>query len=281
MNGVTRMDYEFFSGFTPRIIEVANRNKQVWEVLDYQIVRERTGLHSLGYVYDGEGLLQFDGEKQRLTKGSLFQIWPGEPMQLTSSRSEPLQFYSFMFQYVAIHWDGSDMYSKGPTGKLPLQLGSVTREPFAIESAFRRAYELWSEKNNGYDWHVKLQLLNTLQFIHQQGTRTEDASTSEFAVQKAIQYMKSNYMHELTRDRLAEHVSLSPGYFSVLFRERTGISPIRYLNKIRIDHAKLLLRNSAQSIKQVAEESGFEDSFYFSRLFQKETGMSPRNYRKS
>ncbi|WP_028611577.1 helix-turn-helix domain-containing protein [Paenibacillus harenae] len=275
------MDYEFFSGFTPRIIEVANRNKHVWEVLNYQIVRERTGLHSLGYVYEGEGVLQFDGEERTLAKGSLFQIWPGEPMLLTSSKSEPLHFYSFQFQYRTVYWDGGEMHSRESSGKLPLQLRSVGSEQLAIESAFRRAYELWSEKNNGYDWYVKLQLFNALQMIHQLGPITEDASTSEFAVRKAIQYMKSNYKQELTRDRMADHVSLSPGYFSVLFREHTGISPIRYLNKIRIDHAKLLLRNSAHSIKQVAEESGFVDSFYFSRLFQKETGMSPRDYRKS
>jgi AraC-like DNA-binding protein len=275
------MDYEFFSGFTPRIIEVANRSMQLWEVTDYKIARERTGLHSLGFVYAGEGRLAFAGEERSLGAGDLFQIWPGESMLLTSSYSDPLQFFSFQFHYRTIYWDSGVMLSREASGKLPLQLVNAGSEQLAVEAAFRRAYELWSEKNNGYEWHVKLQFLNTLQLIHQLTSSSEDMSSAKFAVQKAIQYMKTDFKGALSRDQLADSVALSPGYFSIVFKEHTGLSPIRYLNKIRIDHAKILLRNSALPIRQIAEDSGFEDSFYFSRLFLKETGMTPRDYRKS
>ena len=275
------MDYEFFSGFTPRIIEVAIRNKQVWEQLDYQIARERTGVHSLAYVYGGEGILTFAGEERSLGPGDLFQIWPGQPMRLTSSRSNPLHFYSFLFQYRTVYWEGGTMQSREASGRLPLQLGNAGPEKTALESAFREAYELWHGKNNGYEWHVKLQLLNAIRLIQRLGDNREDHPDTVSAVQKAIQYMKQSFKENLTRDQLAGSISLSPGYFSVLFKAHTGVSPIRYLNKIRIDQSKLLLRNTNMPVKQVAEESGFEDSFYFSRLFQKETGMSPRDFRKS
>ncbi|WP_435171336.1 helix-turn-helix domain-containing protein [Paenibacillus glycanilyticus] len=275
------MDYEFFSGFTPRMIEVAIRNRQVWEQLEYQIARERTGVHSLAYVYSGEGVLAFDGEEKPLGPGDLFQIWPGLPMRLTSSRSNPLHFHSFLFQYRTIQWEGGTMLSREASGKLPLQLGNAGPEQMVLESVFREAYELWQDKNNGYEWHVKLQLLNALQLIQRLGANREDHPGAVTAVQKAIQYMKQSFKENLTRDQLAESISLSPGYFSVLFKAHTGISPIRYLNKIRIDQSKLLLRNTDLPIKEIAEESGFEDSFYFSRLFQKETGMSPRDFRKS
>jgi AraC-like DNA-binding protein len=275
------MDYEFFGGFTPRIVEVANRNDGVWEALDYRIMRERTGLHSLAYVYGGRGKLTFAGETQELSAGDLFQIWPGESMLITSSRNEPLHFYSFQFQYRTVVWDGGDMLVREAAGKLPLQLNKARAEQKPIESAFRKGYELWAEKDNGYDWYVKLQLLHIMELIHRHEASNEDGSTAEYAVRKAIQYMKSNFMVEFNRDQLAEHVSLSPGYFSVLFKEHTGVSPIRYLNKIKVDYAKELLRNTALPIKQIAEDSGFKDSFYFSRLFLKETGLSPRDFRKS
>lgn len=275
------MDYEFFNGFTPRIIEVAIRNKQVWEQLEYQLARERTGVHSLGYVYSGEGVLTFDGEEKSLAPGDLFQIWPGHPLRLTSSRSNPLHFYSFLFQYRTVQWDGGTMLSREASGKLPLQLGNAGPEQMALESVFREAYEQWHDKNNGYEWHVKLQMLNALRLIQGLGANREDHPGAVTAVQKAIQYMKQSFKENLTRDQLAENISLSPGYFSILFKAHTGVSPIRYLNKIRIDQSKLLLRNTDLPIKQIAEESGFEDSFYFSRLFQKETGMSPRDFRKS
>ncbi|MBU5348306.1 helix-turn-helix domain-containing protein [Paenibacillus lautus] len=275
------MDYEFFGGFTPRIIEVVHRHRPYWEEFDHAIKRECTGLHTLAYVYGGEGQLAFGGEKRKLAAGDLFQIWPGEKLLLTSSRMSQLGFYSFQFHYRTIYWEGGDMLSRKGASKLPLDLGSVGSEHVSIDVAFRSAYERWSDKNNGYEWHVKLQLLHIIDLIHQLSINSEDTSSGRSAVQKVIQWMKSDFRRVLSREELAERVSLSPAYFSVLFKEHTGISPIQYLNKIRIDHAKLLLRNTALPVKQIAEESGFSDSFYFSRLFHKVTGMSPRDFRNS
>ncbi|MFC4102683.1 helix-turn-helix domain-containing protein [Paenibacillus xanthanilyticus] len=275
------MDYMYFNGFTPRIIEVANRNKQVWEQLNGGIDRERTGLHSLAYVYGGEGSLSFAGQEQLLVQGDLFQIWPGEMMSLRSSPADPLHFYSFQFQHGLVQWDGGSISCREQPGPLPLQLGNAGAARKAVESVFREAYELWSEKNNGYEWHVKLQLLHAIQLLNRLGRSSAETAGAASVVHNAIQLMKTSFKEALTRDQMADSVALSPGYFSVLFKAHTGHSPIQYLTKIRIDQAKLLLRNTTLAISQVAEESGFPDSFYFSRLFQKETGMSPRDYRKS
>ena len=93
--------------------------------------------------------------------------------------------------------------------------------------------------------------------------------------------MKSSYKEELTREKMAEKLSISPGYFSVLFKKHTGLSPIQYLNKIRMDHAKHLLKNTKLPIKQIAEESGYANIHHFSNAFKKETGTSPSEWRKN
>ncbi|MFC4776572.1 helix-turn-helix domain-containing protein [Paenibacillus sp. GCM10023252] len=273
------MDYEFFAGLTPRIIEVAVRDRLFWEKFNYEIQRNRTTLHSLAYVLGGEGQLTLGGKRQPLKQGDLFQVWPGEAMTITSSHSAPLHYMSYQFQCRCVYWESGEMLVREVLGPLPLELGRLNHE--AVKESFQQAYEWWLGKNVDYEWQLRLQFLQTIQLIHELQAISEEESSGKLAVHLAIQYMKAGYQNPLTRELLADHVSLSPGYFSVLFKEHTGVSPIRYLNKIRIDHAKQLLRSTAQPIAEVAEACGFTDSFYFSRLFQRETGMPPREYRKS
>ncbi len=73
---------------------------------------------------------------------------------------------------------------------------------------------------------------------------------------------------------------VSETHFNVLFKKWSGITPVKYRNKLRISHAQTLLKNSNLTINQIANLTGFEDPFYFSRVFKNITGISPRDYRK-
>lgn len=74
----------------------------------------------------------------------------------------------------------------------------------------------------------------------------------------------------------------SQSYFHKLFHDTTGVSPLTFIQKKRIDHAKYLLRQgNGLSIKEVAQQCAFSDALYFSKIFKKQTGMSPSAYAKS
>lgn len=64
-----------------------------------------------------------------------------------------------------------------------------------------------------------------------------------------------------------------------MFREYTGISPIKYMHKIRIEKAQSLLLTTNMPVKAIAYEMGYNDEYHFSRLFKKHTGLSPKNFR--
>lgn len=100
-------------------------------------------------------------------------------------------------------------------------------------------------------------------------------------IEQAVAYIRENFSSDITLSSLAKRFSLSPEHFSRLFKKETGLGFSKYLNTLRLQYAEQLLRSSeGQSITQVAEICGFEDSNYFSKKFKEVYGTSPKKLQK-
>jgi len=100
-------------------------------------------------------------------------------------------------------------------------------------------------------------------------------------IRKAMAYIHTRFSEPLTREAIADHIGISADYLTDCFRQELGITPIIYIRRYRIRQACELLRNSNQSITQVALAVGFLDSAHFTRTFQREVGSSPRVFRRN
>jgi YesN/AraC family two-component response regulator len=99
-------------------------------------------------------------------------------------------------------------------------------------------------------------------------------------VRKAMAYIHENYSQPIARRDIAGHVNIAEDYLTFCFRQELGATPIKYLQRYRINRAKELLKAGQTSITEIARSVGFTDSGYFSRIFHRETGMSPESYRR-
>jgi len=97
-------------------------------------------------------------------------------------------------------------------------------------------------------------------------------------VRQAMAYIHEHYDEPVTREDLATFVSVSPRYLTRCFHEETGLTPITYLNRYRINQAKELLERGDNTITEVAFNVGFSNSNYFGRVFRREVGASPSTY---
>ncbi|MCK5675096.1 MAG: PocR ligand-binding domain-containing protein, partial [Spirochaetales bacterium] len=83
------------------------------------------------------------------------------------------------------------------------------------------------------------------------------------AIYKAIHYMSNNFVEKITLEDVAKEVFLSSAYFSKIFKEQTGFNFSQYLNNLRIEKSKSLLRNSRIPLVDIAGMVGYEDQSYF------------------
>jgi len=105
--------------------------------------------------------------------------------------------------------------------------------------------------------------------------------TTQQLIRKAMTFIHARYSDPLTREEIASHIGISADYLTDCFRQELGITPITYIRRFRIRQACELLRNSDQSITQIALAVGFSDSAHFSRNFQREVGLTPRAFRRN
>ncbi len=100
-------------------------------------------------------------------------------------------------------------------------------------------------------------------------------------IDKAKDYMRLNLAtSDLTLDKVASTVNVSPNYFSSLFNQETGMTFIEYLTDIRMEKAKEYLRCSGRKITEIGYLVGYLDSHYFSYIFKKTQNCTPSEYRQ-
>ncbi|MBD3917449.1 response regulator [Paenibacillus sp. PR3] len=100
-------------------------------------------------------------------------------------------------------------------------------------------------------------------------------------VQEAIHYLDEHLQEPITMRDIADHLHLNASYFSVLFKEQTGLTFSEYLTRRRVQRAKEMLSNSELTIAEIAERVGYQTAKYFVKVFRTMEDTSPGQYRKS
>jgi len=103
---------------------------------------------------------------------------------------------------------------------------------------------------------------------------------SEQRVQELITLISSNCGQQWTLVAMAEHCGIRRTQICKIFRKLTGSTPMEFLSRVRVEHAKTLLRRSEIKIIDVAFECGYSSSQYFANNFKNATGVTPSVYRK-
>ncbi len=98
-------------------------------------------------------------------------------------------------------------------------------------------------------------------------------------IMNSLNFLEENFSRTLTIKEIANASSLSESYFRTVFRDVTGLSPLDYLNRLRMVKAMIYMQGDGLSVADAAAKVGILDANYFSRLFKKTIGYSPKHFK--
>lgn len=111
--------------------------------------------------------------------------------------------------------------------------------------------------------------------------RGEREQPEDRVVRDVMSHVERHFTEKITLEQLAGAAFVSPNYLCRRFKEMTGISPMEYLARYRIEQACLLLHDGQMTIGEIARRTGFADRRAFSRVFKRWQGVTPQDYRNS
>lgn len=233
--------------------------------------------HILIYCIAGLGWISVNGERFEVSPNQYFIIPKNTPHSYGSDNQKPWSIY--WIHFLGNHSEEFSRLTKNPKTIFPSNIDRIENRIELFEEMLQNLEMGFSKENIQYVNICLLHFLASFKFLEQyRQIRKRDMSD---VIEKSIRYMKKRLSENLSLTHLHQNVNLSQSQYSLLFKKKTGKSPLDYLIQLRIQKACLLLDNTNLKVKEIADQVGYADAYYFSRIFTKIIGISPREYRKT
>ena len=160
----------------------------------------------------------------------------------------------------------------------------IDNDPVLIQH-FLSMWDEGKRKETGYEYAIKSNLYSIIVLMlrkHIESTITNKQlifkNRNLENINKIIQYIESHYKEDIALDDLAGFLNFNRYYFCRLFKEFTGMSPVKYINNYRVHQAISLMQNSDLTISEISSQVGFNNSNYFTKVFSEATNETPSSY---
>jgi AraC-like DNA-binding protein len=224
--------------------------------------------HEMILVVRGQIETQIEGQVLLGRKGDVLWYPAGAPH---SERAVGRETFETLF----VSFSPSPSTRRGPvSGAAPLM---VFDRDGRIEQQMRWIFDLFPMKTQE-ERTIANFLMHTAFFEHR---RLAASPASSDIVLRIKRYIRAHIADRLTLGDLADDAGLSRFYFSRIFREKTGVTPMDYVRRLRVEAAQALILRTPLPLKAIAAQVGFCDEYHFSRVFRKETGQPPGALRRA
>lgn len=244
----------------------------------------------IGYCYDGVGELVLGEQDYRYT-GNEFTVIPKNYPHTTNSDPGTISKWEYLF----IDVDGilSDLYQgMGNTKRMNYMLQKVNSKAIfqkaksrpKLAGIIRKLIEIMRNTEEFYMEEAKGVMVELLVNIARENKSdrrpAEPGSRITIPIARAMDYITLHYMEPIRIDELSAWCHISETHFRRLFSEYMNMSPLEYINQVRVQTACNYLKNTDESIIDIANKCGFTTPSTFNRNFRQVTGVSPSEWRR-
>lgn len=242
------------------------------------------------YIKKGRGIISVDLVDYEVSDGSIIIILPGHLHSIRTEKLQTMEYENIIFSLDLLQSKQMDVCSTSYL--MPLRMGKITVPVhFGTESDNYRDIadildncdHIGSEKPEAAEFFIKSQLL-LLFYVLMNRCRMDCCNvvgSKKIDRMKAVlKYVEIHYAEKITIEEIAKEANCAPSYFMRMFREAIGSTFIEYLNDYRLTMSARLLKETEESVLEVAMGVGFDNLSYFNRCFKKKFQITPGKYRK-
>lgn len=245
------------------------------------------------YISRGFGTFKIDNVTYNVGQGEVLIINSQELHSAFCNHEDGCDYYAFVFNMKYLSGDKEDICQKkyidpllaGERKIVNYISGNKKWEIECIEIV-NKIIEASSKKAAYYELYIKgclFQMMNIIyinNWIKEVQKNFVKGSENIESTKKVIEYISKNYSNEISIDDLAQIANLSKYHFIRTFSSIIGVSPIKYINMVRINEAADLLQSGYSNIMEVANKCGFDNESYFIKTFKTYKRETPNQYRK-
>ncbi len=250
-------------------------------------------LMEIGVCHYGSGVLLLEQESHPYHAGMISVIPPNYPHN-TVSREQTESYWEYLFVDVekilqAMYPD--DLLFQQKMLEKVNQKAYLGRESDAAELAAlvhtileeirQKRDVLYKESVRGLSLALLIQIVRINSgsaLLSEGGLRQKRGGFDQ--VRPALEYIRSHYAQPMKISEIASVCHISESHFRRLFEENIGMTPVEYLNQVRIRKACDLIKKTGNSMEEIAVKVGFTTTSTFNRNFKRITGTSPYQWKK-
>jgi AraC-like DNA-binding protein len=226
------------------------------------------------YTLSGHGYYESNNKTYRITPGTAFLAIKSIP-------------YIYYFKDDADRWEFIWLNMRGESGavifrELFNEFGPVIRldrKTLSVQTILK-FIQKGRDKIKKDIYQLSGSCYQFLLQLHED-LRTQGSMETRTRIDQITEYMRIHLHESLDVSQLSPVFGYSREHFTRFFRQATGISPGKYLNNLRLERAKELLRSTGDNLDRIAEKSGLTNSNYLCRIFRQKLGITPSQYKES
>lgn len=223
------------------------------------------------YIVSGECSVTMRGSVRTLVPGSAFFTAPYESHTVVYDEKVPLVQYLVLFTLGADERELKDHIDS-----------LLERRSITLGEGKRHFFEMIRMKASSSSRAAVLSGIHLfISFLFGLGDdTTRNLTAAEPRIEEALAVLHRSLTVRTTLAALSRRAGLDRSYFIRIFRKTTGLSPMKYLTRLKVEAACALLSRTAMPVADIAERFCFADQYHFSRTFKRMMGVSPLHYRR-
>jgi AraC-like DNA-binding protein len=242
-------------------------------------------------VMSGDVLVQVGTEQLKLTAGDFVYI-PHSLVYRIDAVSEHASVRAMVFDssILEANMDRFDMelcymfYLQSKNKVVPFKVGHPVYE--ILSTYMQQSYDEYVSKDVCYKLPIRANIYLMMSSLLRYYCGSKDESDkmiyhNVLRLRPVIEYIAEHYCEKIYIEKLSDMINVSPDYFTKMFKDSIGKTPIDYINAMRINEAMRLLFETDIPMADIADKIGFCNPNYFHKIFKQYMNTSPLAYRKS